>query len=197
MTAHAEGTGTRTIRGSSPHRRGLRSSRRGATPGLRPAGAGRPGRHDPAALPAPLHRRPARHAEGARDWMPLGNADEQKPAAEGTVEAWGRSPDNPVGGWYGLKKGLRGRFGNYVPPVLEALGLAEVEHNARNNRMRASDGRRRQPRARQRRCVRRVSRRPSAAPSPARTAAGPASPAGRRPGGGRPTPPGSRPAPRP
>jgi hypothetical protein len=70
-------------------------------------------------------------------WMPLGNADEQKPAADGTVEAWGRSPDNPVGGWYGLKKGLRGRFGNYVPPVLERLGLAEVEHNPRNNRMRA------------------------------------------------------------
>jgi hypothetical protein len=71
------------------------------------------------------------------DWAPLGGADEQKPAAEGTVEAWGRSPDNPVGGWYGLKKGLRGRFAVYVPPVLEALGLAEVEHNARNNRMRA------------------------------------------------------------
>jgi len=71
------------------------------------------------------------------DWMPLGNADEQKPAAEGSVEAWARSPDNPVGGWYGLKKGLRGRFANYVPPVLEALGLAEVEHNPRNNRMRA------------------------------------------------------------
>ncbi len=71
------------------------------------------------------------------DWMPLGSADEQKPAAEGTVEAWARSEDNPVGGWYGLKKGLRGRFANYVPPVLEALGLAEVEHNARNNRMRA------------------------------------------------------------
>jgi len=72
------------------------------------------------------------------DWMPLGNADEQKPAAEGTVEAWARSPDNPVGGWYGLKKGLRGRFANYVPPVMEALGLAEVEHQPRNNRMRAS-----------------------------------------------------------
>lgn len=71
------------------------------------------------------------------DWVPLGNADEQKPAAEGTVEAWARSTDNPIGGWYGLKKGLRGRVGNYVPPVLEALGLAEVEHNARNNRMRA------------------------------------------------------------
>jgi hypothetical protein len=71
------------------------------------------------------------------DWMPLGSADEQKPAAEGTVEAWGRSPDNPVGGWYGLKKGLRGRFGMYVPPLMEALGLAEVEHNPRNNRMRA------------------------------------------------------------
>lgn len=71
------------------------------------------------------------------DWMPLGGADEQKLAAEGTVEAWGRSPDNPVGGWYGLKKGLRGRFGVYLPPLLEALGLAEVEHNAKNNRMRA------------------------------------------------------------
>jgi hypothetical protein len=71
------------------------------------------------------------------DWMPLGSADEQKPAAEGTVEAWARSSDNPVHGWYGIKKGLRGRFGMYVPPVLEALGLAEVEHNAKNNRMRA------------------------------------------------------------
>jgi hypothetical protein len=72
------------------------------------------------------------------DWIPLGSADEQKPAAEGTVEAWARSSDNPVGGWYGLKKGLRGRFANYVPPVLERLGLAEVDHNARNNRMRAT-----------------------------------------------------------
>jgi hypothetical protein len=71
------------------------------------------------------------------DWVPLGSADEQKPAAEGTVEAWARSPENPVGGWYGLKKGMRGRFANYVPPVLEALGRAEVEHNPRNNRMRA------------------------------------------------------------
>jgi hypothetical protein len=71
-------------------------------------------------------------------WVPLGSADEQKPAAEGTVEAWGRSPDNPVGGWYGLKKGLRGRFGMYLPPLLERLGLAEVEHNPRNNRMRAT-----------------------------------------------------------
>jgi len=71
------------------------------------------------------------------DWMPLGSADEQKPAAEGTVEAWARSPKNPVGGWYGLKKGLRGRFGMYVPPVMEALGMAEVEHQPRNNRMRA------------------------------------------------------------
>jgi len=71
------------------------------------------------------------------DWVPLGSADEQKPAAEGTVEAWARSPENPIGGWYGLKKGLRGRFGMYMPPLLEALGLAEVEHNPRNNRMRA------------------------------------------------------------
>jgi hypothetical protein len=72
------------------------------------------------------------------DWMPLGSADEQKPAPAGSVEAWGRADDNPVKGWYGLKKGLRGRFGMYVPPVLEALGLAEVEHNPKNNRMRAA-----------------------------------------------------------
>ena len=71
------------------------------------------------------------------DWVPLGAADEQKSASEGTVEAWGRSADNPVGGWYGTKKGLRGRFGMYVPPLLERLGLAELEHNPRNNRMRA------------------------------------------------------------
>jgi hypothetical protein len=71
------------------------------------------------------------------DWMLLGSADEQKAAAESTVEAWGRSPKNPVGGWYGLKKGYRGRFGMYVPMVLKKLGLAEVEENPRNNRMRA------------------------------------------------------------
>jgi hypothetical protein len=71
------------------------------------------------------------------DWMALGGADEQKPAADGTIEAWGRSPKNPVKGWYGLKKGLRGRFGVYVPPVLEALGLLELEHLPKNNRARA------------------------------------------------------------
>jgi hypothetical protein len=71
------------------------------------------------------------------DWMPLGSADEQKPAPDGSVEAWGRAKSNPVGGWYGLKKGLRGRFGMYVPPVMEALGLAELEHNPRNNRIKA------------------------------------------------------------
>jgi hypothetical protein len=71
------------------------------------------------------------------DWMALGSADEQKPAAEGTVEAWARSEKNPVGGWYGLKKGLRGRFAMYIPPLMEALGLAELEHNPKNNRMRA------------------------------------------------------------
>jgi hypothetical protein len=75
--------------------------------------------------------------EEARDWVSLGAADEQKPAVEGTVEAWGRSPDNPVGGWYGLKKGYRGRFGMYLPPLLEELGLAELTHDARNNKMRA------------------------------------------------------------
>jgi len=71
------------------------------------------------------------------DWMELGSADEQKPAKPGTVEAWGRSPTSPVGGWYGRRKGLRGRFGMYIPPLMEALGLAEVEHNPRANRMRA------------------------------------------------------------
>ena len=74
-------------------------------------------------------------AHGA--WMPLGATDEQKDAPEGTVEAWGRSATNPMGGWYGLKKGLRGRFGMYLPPLMEALGLVEVERNPRNNRMRA------------------------------------------------------------
>jgi len=71
------------------------------------------------------------------DWVELGSADEQKVAKDNTVEAWGRSASNPIGGWYGLKKGLRGRFGMYMPPLLEALGLAEVEHNPRGNRMRA------------------------------------------------------------
>ncbi|MEZ5498827.1 MAG: hypothetical protein R3E77_05265 [Steroidobacteraceae bacterium] len=72
-----------------------------------------------------------------KDWMLLGNADEGKPVVPGTVEAWARSESNPVGGYYGLRKGYRGRFANYVPPVLELLGWVELEHNARNNRVRA------------------------------------------------------------
>ena len=71
------------------------------------------------------------------DWMPLGNADEQKEAKPGTVEAWARAEDNPAGGWYGLRKGYRGRFATYVPPLLEHLGLVELEHQPRNNRVRA------------------------------------------------------------
>jgi hypothetical protein len=71
------------------------------------------------------------------DWVPLGAADEQKDAAPGTVEAFGRDEGNPVGGWYGLRKGYRGRFGMYLPPLLEALGVAELSHDPRNNRMRA------------------------------------------------------------
>ncbi|MCR9238335.1 MAG: hypothetical protein NXI17_16820 [Alphaproteobacteria bacterium] len=74
---------------------------------------------------------------GHGDWMPLGNADEGKPVKESTVEAWARSQTNPLGGYYGLRKGYRGRFANYVSPVLELLGLAELEHNARNNNIRA------------------------------------------------------------
>ncbi|KQW49151.1 hypothetical protein ASC77_10680 [Nocardioides sp. Root1257] len=73
----------------------------------------------------------------AGDWVPLGAADEKKPAAEGTVEAWGRAEDNPVGGWYGQRNGYRGRFGMYLPPLLEGLGLVELEHQPRNNRVRA------------------------------------------------------------
>jgi hypothetical protein len=71
------------------------------------------------------------------EWVPLGAADEQKEPAPDSVEAWGRSPKNPVGGWYGLRKGYRGRFGMYLPPLLEELGLAEVTHESRNNKMRA------------------------------------------------------------
>jgi len=74
------------------------------------------------------------------DWMPLGNADEGKPVKDGTVEAWARDPGNPVGGYYGLRTGYRGRFANYVTPVLELLGSAELEHQARNNRVRALPG---------------------------------------------------------
>ena len=80
-----------------------------------------------------LHAMLVAHA----DWLELGSADEQKPAKDGTVEAWARSEDNPIGGWYGLKKGYRGRFGMYLPPLMEALGLVELEHNPKNNRMRA------------------------------------------------------------
>ena len=73
----------------------------------------------------------------AGDWVPLGAADEQKDAPAGSIEAWGRAADNPLGGWYGLRKGYRGRFGMYLPPLLEELGLIELEHNPRNNRARA------------------------------------------------------------
>jgi hypothetical protein len=71
------------------------------------------------------------------DWMELGSADEQKPAKDGTVEAWGRAETNPVGGWYGLKKGYRGRFGMYMPPLMETLGLVELTHDPKGNKMRA------------------------------------------------------------
>jgi hypothetical protein len=71
------------------------------------------------------------------DWVELGNADEGKPVKDGTVEGWARAADNPVGGYYGLRKGYRGRFANYVTPVLELMGLVELEHGPRNNRVRA------------------------------------------------------------
>jgi hypothetical protein len=72
------------------------------------------------------------------EWIELGSADENKAAKDGTLEAWARSPDNPVGGWYGLRKGFRGRFAMYIPPLLEELGQVELEHNPRNNRIRAT-----------------------------------------------------------
>ena len=81
---------------------------------------------------ADLHAMLKKHG----DWMELGSADEQKPTKEGTVEAWGRSENNPIGGWYGLKKGLRGRFGMYVPPLMEKLGLADLTHDPKGNKMR-------------------------------------------------------------
>ena len=82
---------------------------------------------------ADLHAMLKKH----NDWMESGSAVEQKPAKAGTVEAWARSEQNPVGGWYGLKKGLRGRFAMYVPPLMEKLGLAELTHDAKGNKMRA------------------------------------------------------------
>jgi len=80
-----------------------------------------------------LHRMLKDHG----DWMLLGSKDEKAETEQGTVEHWARSSDNPKGGWYGLKKGFRGRFAMYIPPLMEELGLADVEHNAKNNRMRA------------------------------------------------------------
>ena len=70
------------------------------------------------------------------DWIPLGSKDEKQETKAGTVEHWARSEDNPIGGWYGLKKNFRGRFAMYISPLMEHLGLADVEHNARDNRMR-------------------------------------------------------------
>ncbi len=80
-----------------------------------------------------LHTMLTKHGE----WIELGSADEQKTAKDGTVEAWGRSSSNPIGGWYGMKKGLRGRFGMYIPPLMEELGLAELTHEAKGNKMKA------------------------------------------------------------
>src|SRR6201993_2848647 len=71
------------------------------------------------------------------DWMKLGSTDKQKPAKECTVGEWGSSEKIPVSGWYGLKKGLRGRFRMYLPPLMEKLGLAEVTHEAKGNKMKA------------------------------------------------------------
>lgn len=73
--------------------------------------------------------------KGRGDWVALGNADEGKPTPEGSVEAWARDQGNPVGGYYGLRKGYRGRFANYVTPVLELLSKVELEHGPRNNRV--------------------------------------------------------------
>lgn len=71
------------------------------------------------------------------DWMELGNKDEKVDTKAGTVEDWGRSKKNPVGGWYGLRKGYRGRFASYVTPVLEHLGKVEFEKRGRSVWVRA------------------------------------------------------------
>lgn len=71
------------------------------------------------------------------DWMPLGSSEQQQGVKDGTVEAWARSLDNPVGGWYGLTEGFRGRFAHFVPPVLAHLGMAELASEGRTHRMRA------------------------------------------------------------
>ncbi len=70
-------------------------------------------------------------------WMLLGSADEGKPVKDGSVEAWARDSGNPLGGYYGLRKGYRGRFANYVPPVLERLGLVELDHKPRSGSVKA------------------------------------------------------------
>src|SRR2546428_1668896 len=137
MAKKVTGTGTRRSRWQLPTPTGSSGYRmfkdESASPPALVWVVGRPElRYQRRAIEA-LHKR--LKANGG--WMPLGSADEQKPAAEGTVEAWGRSPKNPVGGWYGLRKGYRGRFGMYMPPLLEALGLAAAEHNPKNHRMRA------------------------------------------------------------
>jgi len=74
--------------------------------------------------------------------MPTRGYGTLQPATDGDQHAGSEQRQHQgdrrlLAGWYGMKKGLRGRFGMYMPPLLEALGLAEVEHNAKNNRMRA------------------------------------------------------------
>ena len=65
------------------------------------------------------------------DWMELGNKDEGKDPKEDTVEAYGRDPGNPVGGYYGIRKGYRGRFANYITPILKVQGRVEFEKRGR------------------------------------------------------------------
>jgi len=71
------------------------------------------------------------------NWVFLGSKGEEEVPNPGTVEEWARSNNNPVGGFYGLTQGRKGRFASYVPSILEYLGFVEVEHNPKNNRVRA------------------------------------------------------------
>jgi hypothetical protein len=71
------------------------------------------------------------------DWMDLGGADEQKPAKEGTVEAWGRSEKNPCERLVRFEEGIAWPL-RCVPAAVDgSAGLAEVTHEAKGNRMRA------------------------------------------------------------
>jgi hypothetical protein len=70
-------------------------------------------------------------------WVYLGSRGEEETPKEGTVEKWARSSTNPVGGFYGITPGRKGRFASYIPSILEYYCFVEIEHKPQNNRIRA------------------------------------------------------------